>query len=90
VSILIWVISGFVTSVITSKVVNESGRNRAVNIILGVTGAVLGGWIFEGAGLTEGPRLSINSLVVAVICSIAALVAYHFLFRVAARDTRID
>ena len=89
-----WVISGFVTSLATSKIVNKTGSSRAVDLILGVTGAVMGGWVFDGlvdgTSLTSGARLSIESLLVAVICAIAALVTYHFLFRVAARDAHFD
>jgi uncharacterized membrane protein YeaQ/YmgE (transglycosylase-associated protein family) len=90
-----WVISGFVTSLATSKVVNKSGSDRAVDIVVGVTGAVIGGWVADGWGegtsfASGAAALPVESLLAATICAIAALVTYHVLCRVAPRDAHLD
>jgi uncharacterized membrane protein YeaQ/YmgE (transglycosylase-associated protein family) len=53
-----------------------------MDILLGIVGAVLGGWIFRllGAGGVTG--LNVYSLIVAVIGAVIALSVYHAIHRV--------
>ena len=75
--ILAWIVLGLIAGFIGSKVVNKSGEGFFLDIILGVVGAVVGGWLFSvfGAGGVNG--LNIYSLFVAVVGAIVVLVAYH-------------
>jgi uncharacterized membrane protein YeaQ/YmgE (transglycosylase-associated protein family) len=75
--ILAWIVLGLIAGFIGSKIVNKSGEGFFLDIILGVVGAVVGGWLFSffGAGGVSG--LNIYSLCVAVIGAIVVLVAYH-------------
>ena len=76
-SILAWIVLGLVAGFIGSKIVNKSGEGFILDIVLGVVGAVVGGWLFSffGAGGVSG--LNLYSLLVAVIGAIVVLVAYH-------------
>ncbi|MFZ1919661.1 MAG: GlsB/YeaQ/YmgE family stress response membrane protein [Terriglobales bacterium] len=76
-SILAWVVLGLVAGFIGSKIVNKSGEGFFLDIILGIVGAVVGGWVFSLVGARGVTGLNIYSLVVAVIGAIVVLVAYH-------------
>jgi uncharacterized membrane protein YeaQ/YmgE (transglycosylase-associated protein family) len=76
-SILAWIVLGLVAGFIGSKIVNKSGEGFFLDIILGVVGAVVGGWLFGMFGAHGVTGLDLYSLVVAVIGAIVVLVAYH-------------
>jgi uncharacterized membrane protein YeaQ/YmgE (transglycosylase-associated protein family) len=54
-----------------------------MDIVLGVVGAVLGGWLFGLFGVSGVTGLNIYSLFVAVIGAVIALAMYHAIHRVA-------
>lgn len=76
-SILAWIVLGLVAGFIGSKIVNKSGEGFFLDIILGIVGAVVGGWVFSLVGASGVSGLNIYSLIVAVIGAIVVLVAYH-------------
>ena len=76
-SILAWIVLGLIAGFIASQIVNRHGGNLLLDIILGVVGAVVGGFLFNqfGAGGVSG--LNLNSMLVAVIGAVVVLVIYH-------------
>jgi uncharacterized membrane protein YeaQ/YmgE (transglycosylase-associated protein family) len=80
-SILAWVILGLIAGFIGSKLVNKRGEGMFLDIVLGVIGAVVGGWVFNFFGAAGVSGLNIYSLVVAVIGAVLVLVLYHALRR---------
>ena len=76
-SIVAWIILGLIAGFIGSKLVNKSGEGLVLDIILGIVGAVAGGYIFRFFGASGVTGLNIYSLVVAVIGSVVLLVIYH-------------
>ena len=72
-----WIVLGLIAGFIASKIVNNQGEGVMVDIILGIVGSVVGGFIFNffGAGGVSG--FNIYSLVVAVIGAIVVLMIYH-------------
>ena len=80
-SFLAWIVLGLVAGFIASKIVNKQGEGMLLDIVLGVVGAVIGGWLFGllGAGGVSG--LNLYSLLVAVVGAILVLFAYHALRR---------
>ncbi|MFY9644785.1 MAG: GlsB/YeaQ/YmgE family stress response membrane protein [Terriglobales bacterium] len=75
--ILSWVVLGLVAGFIGSKIVNKSGEGFFLDIVLGVVGAVVGGYVFSLFGAQGVTGLNIYSLIVAVIGAIVVLFAYH-------------
>jgi uncharacterized membrane protein YeaQ/YmgE (transglycosylase-associated protein family) len=59
----------------------KSGTGILMNIILGIVGAIVGGWVFSLVGGHGVTGFNVYSLIVAVIGSIIVLVVYHALFR---------
>jgi uncharacterized membrane protein YeaQ/YmgE (transglycosylase-associated protein family) len=80
-SILAWVILGLIAGFIGSKLVNKRGEGLFLDIVLGVIGAVVGGWVFNVFGAAGVSGLNIYSLVVAVIGAVLVLVIYHAIRR---------
>lgn len=81
-SILAWIILGLLAGFIGSKIVNKSGEGIIVDILLGIVGAVLGGWLFNRFGAAGVTGLNLYSLLVAVVGSAVFLVIYHAIRRV--------
>jgi len=81
-SIIAWIVLGLIAGFIGSKIVNKSGEGLIVDIILGVVGAVVGGWLFTFFGATGITGFNLYSIFVAVIGSIVVLVVYHLIRRV--------
>ena len=81
-SIIAWIILGLIAGFIGSKLVNKSGEGLFLDIILGVVGAMLGGWLFHFFGQPGVTGLNLYSLLVAVVGSVVFLVLYHALRRV--------
>ena len=80
-SFLAWIILGLLAGFIGSKIVNHRGEGAFLDIILGIVGAVVGGWLFGMFGAAPVSGVNLYSLLVAVIGSVVVLVAYHALAR---------
>ena len=80
-SILAWIVLGLIAGFIGSKLVNKSGEGVLLDIVLGIVGAVIGGWVFNFFGAAGVTGLNLYSLLVAVIGSVLFLVVYHALRR---------
>ncbi len=76
-SILAWIVLGLVAGFVASKLVNKTGEGILLDIVLGVVGAVVGGWLFNTFGMTGVTGLNIWSLLVAVVGAVLFLVVYH-------------
>jgi uncharacterized membrane protein YeaQ/YmgE (transglycosylase-associated protein family) len=80
-SILAWIILGLIAGFIASKLINKSGEGVIVDILLGVVGALLGGWLFNQFGMPGVTGLNLYSMLVAVVGAVIFLVIYHAIFR---------
>jgi uncharacterized membrane protein YeaQ/YmgE (transglycosylase-associated protein family) len=82
-SIIAWIILGLVAGFIASKIVNKTGQGFVLDILLGIVGAVAGGWLFGLFGMKGVTGFNIYSLVVAVCGAVVLLVLYHTVRRTA-------
>jgi uncharacterized membrane protein YeaQ/YmgE (transglycosylase-associated protein family) len=80
-SIIAWIILGLIAGFIGSKIVNKSGDGFLLDIILGIVGALVGGFVFRLFGASGVTGLNLYSLLVAVVGAIVFLLIYHALFR---------
>lgn len=80
-SFLAWIVLGLIAGFIGSKIVNKKGEGLLLDIVLGIVGALVGGWLFQAFGAAGVSGINVYSLVVAVIGSVVVLVIYHALFR---------
>ena len=80
-SFIAWIILGLISGFIASKLVNKTGEGVLLDIVLGVIGALVGGWLFTTFGMSGVTGLNLYSMVVAVIGAVVVLVIYHALVR---------
>ena len=78
--ILSWLILGLIAGWIGSKIVNKTGEGFFLDIVLGIVGALVGGFLFSLVGAEGVSGLNLYSMFVAVIGSIVVLVIYHTIF----------
>jgi uncharacterized membrane protein YeaQ/YmgE (transglycosylase-associated protein family) len=78
-SILAWIVLGLIAGFLASKIVNKTGEGVVMDIVLGVVGAVAGGWLFNRFGEPGVTGLNLWSILVAVIGAVILLVLYHAL-----------
>lgn len=84
-SILAWIVLGLIAGFIASKIVNKTGEGVLLDIVLGIVGAVVGGWLFNTFGHIGVTGVNLYSILVAVVGAIIVLVVYHALVGVRAR-----
>ena len=82
-SLLAWIVLGLIAGFIASKIVNKSGEGILLDIILGVVGAIAGGWLFNSFGAAGVSGLNLYSILVAVVGAVVVLLLYHAVRRVA-------
>jgi uncharacterized membrane protein YeaQ/YmgE (transglycosylase-associated protein family) len=80
-SILAWLVLGLLAGFIASKIVNKSGEGVLLDILLGIVGAFIGGWLFTTFGHSGVTGVNLYSLLVAVVGSVMFLVVYHAIRR---------
>jgi len=72
-----WIALGAITGFIGSKLINKTGHGLHRDVLLGVVGAVIGGFLsnlFRDAGVAN---LNLYSFFVAIAGAIVFLVIYH-------------
>lgn len=72
-----WIILGLISGFIASKIVNKSGEGFFLDIIIGVVGAFVGGYLFERFGYHAVTGLNLYSMFVAVVGAVVVLVVYR-------------
>jgi uncharacterized membrane protein YeaQ/YmgE (transglycosylase-associated protein family) len=82
-SFLAWIVLGLVAGFVGSKIVNKTGEGLFLDIILGIVGAIVGGWLFSMFGASGVTGLNLYSFAVAVVGAIVVLVVYHAIRRAA-------
>jgi len=78
-SIVGWIVLGLIAGFIGNKLVNKTGEGLILDIVLGIVGAVVGGWLFSLAGMSGVTGLNVYSLGVAVVGAVVFLGAYRLL-----------
>ena len=77
--IIAWLILGLIAGFIASRIVNHTGSGLVMDIVLGVIGALVGGFIFSFFGAAGVTGFNIYSMIVAVIGAVVVLWLYHLL-----------
>ncbi len=76
-SILAWIVLGLIAGFIASKLVNRSGGSLVLDLLLGVVGAFVGGFLFTRFGAPGVTGLNLYSILVAIIGAVVVLFIYH-------------
>jgi uncharacterized membrane protein YeaQ/YmgE (transglycosylase-associated protein family) len=81
-SFLAWIVLGLLAGFIGSKIVNKTGEGIFLDIVLGIVGAIAGGWLFNTFGASGVTGLNLYSLLVAVVGAVVVLLVYHAIRRI--------
>jgi uncharacterized membrane protein YeaQ/YmgE (transglycosylase-associated protein family) len=76
-SIIGWLVLGLIAGFIASKIVNKAGEGVILDIIRGIVGAVVGGFLFAQFGADGVTGFNLYSMFVAIIGAIVVLFIYH-------------
>ncbi len=72
-----WIILGLISGFIASKLVTNSGAGILMDIVIGIVGAVVGGFIGEKLGVGGINGLTLWSIVLSVLGAVIVLVVYR-------------
>ena len=76
-SIIAWLVLGAIAGFIASKIVDHSGQGLLIDIVLGIVGAFVGGYVFSLLGAAPITGFNLYSMVVAIIGAVIVLAIYH-------------
>jgi uncharacterized membrane protein YeaQ/YmgE (transglycosylase-associated protein family) len=74
-----WIILGLIAGFIASRIVNKEGEGFLMDIVLGIVGAVVGGFLFNIFGAAGVTGFNIWSFIVAIVGAVVVLWIYHAL-----------
>ena len=80
-TIVAWLVVGLIAGWIGSMIVNRRGDGMVMDIVLGVIGAIVGGFLFQEFGHTGVTGINLYSIGVAVIGAVVVLLIYHAVVR---------
>ena len=75
--IVAWIVVGLIAGYLGSLIVNRSGEGMLRDIVLGIVGAFVGGYIFTMMGSVGVTGLDLRSIMVATAGAVVLLVLYH-------------
>ncbi len=76
-SIVAWIVLGLVAGFLASKTMNHTGSGVIIDIVLGVVGAVVGGFLFHLVGAVGVDGFNLWSLFVAFVGAVVVLAVKH-------------
>ena len=79
--IVAWLVMGLLAGWIASLLVNKQGEGMLMDIVLGVVGAVVGGFIAHFAGFSGITGFNLYSILIAIGGAVVVLLVYHALAR---------
>jgi uncharacterized membrane protein YeaQ/YmgE (transglycosylase-associated protein family) len=80
-SLFAWILLGLLAGFIASHLVNHRGEGMVLDILLGIVGAIVGGWLAHLLGYAGVASLNLYSLIVATLGAVVFLFLYHMIRR---------
>jgi uncharacterized membrane protein YeaQ/YmgE (transglycosylase-associated protein family) len=82
-NILVWLVIGGLIGWVASVLMGTDGRQGIfLNVIVGIIGAALGGWLFGGASTINQGNLSLNGVMVSLVGAVVLVGALKLIRRV--------
>jgi uncharacterized membrane protein YeaQ/YmgE (transglycosylase-associated protein family) len=76
-SVLAWMALGLIAGLVASNILSHSGQGLLLDIVLGIVGAVVGGFLVTAIGARGVTGFDLYSMLVAIVGAIVVLCAYH-------------
>jgi len=80
-SFIAWLVVGLIAGWIGSMIVNRRGDGLIMDIVLGVIGAFVGGFLFHIFGHSGVNGINFYSIFVAAVGAVVVLFIYHAVVR---------
>jgi len=78
--ILVWIVVGAIAGFVASKVLSGKGMGLLWDIVVGILGAFLGGWLASLAGLPVSPgTFTVGGLLSAFVGAVILLIVFRAL-----------
>jgi uncharacterized membrane protein YeaQ/YmgE (transglycosylase-associated protein family) len=88
-NILVWLVVGGLIGWVASIIMGTDGRQGIIlNVVVGIVGAALGGWLFSssfGASTINQGNLSLSGLMVSLLGAVILIVVIKFFRGVSSR-----
>jgi uncharacterized membrane protein YeaQ/YmgE (transglycosylase-associated protein family) len=68
---------GLIAGLVASNILSHSGQGLLLDIVLGIVGAVVGGFLVTAIGARGVTGFDLYSMLVAIVGAIVVLWAYH-------------
>ncbi|MCW2284882.1 putative membrane protein YeaQ/YmgE (transglycosylase-associated protein family) [Rhodoblastus acidophilus] len=75
--IISWIVLGLIAGFIASKLVNHTGSGMLMDIVLGIVGAVVGGYIATALGMGGVSGFNLYSIIIAALGAVVVLLVYQ-------------
>jgi len=75
--IIAWIVLGLIAGFVASLLVNRRGEGMLGDIILGIIGALVGGFIAHLAGWQGISGFNVRSMLTAIAGAVIVLIIYH-------------
>jgi uncharacterized membrane protein YeaQ/YmgE (transglycosylase-associated protein family) len=79
--VIAWLVMGLIAGFIASKLVNKQGEGMLMDIVLGIVGAFVGGFLAHVLGFEGITGFNAYSTLISVLGAIVVLLLYHALTR---------
>lgn len=81
ISFAAWIVIGLIVGFISSRILNRTGHGLGRDCLLGIVGAIVGGYLSNLLGKFSGSGLDFYSALVALVGAVVFMIVYHALFR---------
>ena len=78
-SVLAWIVLGLIAGFVASNITKSSGQGMLLDIMLGIVGAVLGGYLFSAVGVAGITGFNFSAFLLAIVGAVVVLWIYHAL-----------
>ncbi len=80
-AVLVWIVVGLMAGLLASRIFHHTGSARALDITLGVAGAIAGGLAFNSLAFPRPTAFVVAGIFGAAAGSFAILAGYRTIFR---------
>lgn len=77
----VWIVLGLIVGFIASKILNKTGHGLRRDCLLGIVGAIVGGFLSNLLGKSTGSGVDLYSAVVAAVSAVVFMFVFHAVFR---------
>jgi uncharacterized membrane protein YeaQ/YmgE (transglycosylase-associated protein family) len=81
-ALLWWIIVGFIAGWATGKIMGGTGRGFLMDVVIGIAGAIVGGWIMRAVGFAGR-----GGMIYTVLVAIGGAVVLTWIYRLVINRT---